>query len=168
MLALVGFGWFAKKKVMAMPGYRGKFTPRNPHKYKGDLTKRFNYRSLWERRAMKYFDDNPNVLEWGDEGTVVIQYWNPVKRRPARYFVDFWIKVQTRSGELKTYIIEVKPKSQCNPPDKRILLDHPRRYKKAAVTFAVNQAKWQAALEFCQESSTGVQFRILTEEDLKI
>ena len=35
--------------------YKGKFTPQNPGKYIGE-TSNIVYRSMWERRCMKYFD----------------------------------------------------------------------------------------------------------------
>ena len=44
--------------------YKGKFTPQNPSKYIGDNTN-IIYRSMWERRCMKYFDINPSVIAMG-------------------------------------------------------------------------------------------------------
>ena len=36
--------------------YSGKFTPKNPSKYRGDPTN-IIYRSSWERRVMNYLDN---------------------------------------------------------------------------------------------------------------
>ena len=46
--------------------YKGKFTPENPSKYAGDCNN-IIYRSMWERRCMKYFDNNPSILQWASE-----------------------------------------------------------------------------------------------------
>jgi hypothetical protein len=43
--------------------YKGKYRPENPRKYKGDPTN-IIYRSLWERKFMKYCDLNENVNQW--------------------------------------------------------------------------------------------------------
>ena len=53
-----------------MATYKGKFTPDNPNKYMGDASN-IIYRSGWERRAMKYFDINPGVLQWASEEVVI-------------------------------------------------------------------------------------------------
>ena len=59
--------------------YSGKYTPKNPSKYYGDPTK-ITYRSLWERKCMLIFDDNPNILKWGSE-EIAIPYMSPVDRK---------------------------------------------------------------------------------------
>ena len=63
-----------------------------------------------------------------------------------------------------TYVVEVKPESQTKKPvqGKR----RTKKFLKEAATYAVNQMKWKAADEFCQEH--GWQFKILTEKDLGI
>ena len=58
------------------------------------------YRSLWERKFMTFCDRNPNVIEWGSE-EVVIPYRSPLDGRVHRYYVDFYIKVRTKSNEIK-------------------------------------------------------------------
>ena len=58
--------------------YKGKFSPKNYKKYKGDRTK-IIYRSSWELRFMKWLDHNNNVLSWGSE-TVIVPYKNPIYR----------------------------------------------------------------------------------------
>ena len=74
-----------------MPPYKGKFTPVNPNKYMGDVDN-IIYRSGWERRAMKYFDNTPKVVKWASE-EVVIKYYDSVGKKVRRYFPDFLIKV---------------------------------------------------------------------------
>jgi mannose-6-phosphate isomerase class I len=65
-------------------------------------------------------------------------------------------------GKTKKYIIEVKPKKQTNPPVKKSRVT--KTYLYEMKTYAVNQAKWKAAQEFCKDN--GMQFKIVTEEEL--
>ncbi len=50
--------------------YKGRFTPNEPSKYKGN-PRNIIYRSMWERHCMRYFDNNENVLEWASEGVAI-------------------------------------------------------------------------------------------------
>ena len=94
--------------------YSGKFRPINIEKYRGNQLN-IIYRSLWERKFMKYCDKNPNILEWGSE-EIIIPYRSPFDNRIHMYFPDFYIKVRENTGQIKKYIIEVKPKKQCIEP----------------------------------------------------
>jgi hypothetical protein len=38
--------------------------------------------------------------------------------RDARYYPDVLIKCKTKSGNVKVYLIEVKPYKECKPPIK--------------------------------------------------
>ena len=81
------------------------------------------------------------------------------------YFPDFYIKVKQASGKLKKFIIEVKPKKQCSPPN----LNPNRRTKRwisEVRTWGVNEAKWKSAVDWCDNN--GMEFKILTEDDLGI
>ena len=95
---------------------KGRYIPRNIRKYRGDY-KNIIYRSSWELKFMKYCDLNDSILEWGSE-EVVIPYRSPLDNRIHRYFVDFYIKVEDMNGQIKKYLIEVKPKRQTAPPPK--------------------------------------------------
>ena len=79
--------------------YKGKFTPQNPSKYIGDNTN-IIYRSMWERRCMKYFDVNPSVIGWASE-EVVIPYYDSATRKVRRYFPDFLIKIKDKRWQVK-------------------------------------------------------------------
>ena len=61
-------------------------------------------------------------------------------------------------------MIEVKPKKQTRPPKT------PKRKTKSYLyeckTYAVNQAKWKAAVEFCEDRR--IKFKIITEDELGI
>ena len=143
--------------------YKGRYTPQNPKKYRGDY-KNIIYRSLWERKFMVYCDQSDNVVEWGSE-EVIIPYVSPLDGRIHRYFPDFYIKVKQASGKLKKFIIEVKPKKQCSPPN----LNPNRRTKRwisEVRTWGVNEAKWKSAVDWCDNN--GMEFKILTEDDLGI
>jgi len=140
--------------------YSGKFKPKNYKKYRGDPTKIF-YRSLWERRFMVYCDNNEKIIEWGSE-EVIIPYRSPLDKKVHRYFPDFYIKYINKDKQVVREIIEVKPKKQLNPPKepKR----RTQRYLNEVTTYMVNQAKFKAAQEYCNDRKLG--FRILTEDHL--
>ena len=138
--------------------YSGKFIPTNIAKYRGDV-KKIVYRSLWERRFMVYCDNTSAILEWGSE-EVIIPYVSPLDGRRHRYFPDFYIKVRQRDKTIKKMIIEVKPKIQCGPP--KTPKRRTKRYINEVRTWGVNEAKWNAAIEWCNDR--GMEFKILTED----
>jgi hypothetical protein len=147
--------------------YKGRFTPKNPHKYKGDPTK-IIYRSLWERKFMVYCDSNKNILQWASE-EVIIPYRDPTTGKSRKYYPDFWIKYIDIHGNTRVNLIEVKPKRQLKEPDPKNKYNTPsgrlsRRYLNEVKTYAVNQAKFKAAQEFCADRRW--TWRILTEDDL--
>jgi hypothetical protein len=140
--------------------YSGRFTPKSPNKYKGDVTN-IIWRSTWELRFLKYLDTNPAILEYGSE-EVVVPYISPVDGKRHRYFVDFYFKVKTKEGATKKYLVEVKPYSQTIEPKrpKRIT----ESYMSSVYTYLINQAKWKSAKEFAKNS--GMEFIVLTEKEL--
>ena len=84
---------------------------------------------------------------------------SPTDRRVHRYFPDFYIKVKESTGKVVEKIIEIKPKKQCVlPKNKKNLTE--------VVTYAINQAKWSAAKDFCDDRKW--QFQVLTEKELGI
>ena len=139
--------------------YKGRFKPKHYKKYKGDPTKVI-YRSMWELRFMKYCDKNDSILEWSSE-EIVIPY-RSIDNKVHRYYPDFWIKYKQYDGKMIQEIIEVKPKSQCKRPSKKG--KHYGKYLREARTYAINEAKWDAAREYCLDR--GYKFRILTEDHL--
>ncbi len=138
--------------------YSGKYTPTNITKYRGDVNK-IVYRSLWERRFMVYCDNTKEILEWGSE-EVIIPYISPLDGRMHRYFPDFYIKVRQKDNKIKKMIIEVKPKIQCGPP--KTPKRKTQRFINEVRTWGVNQAKWEAAIEWCTDRN--MEFKILTED----
>jgi hypothetical protein len=140
--------------------YKGKFRTKNSQKYHGDINN-IVYRSLWELRFMKWCDTNPAVVEWGSE-TIIVPYISPLDKKIHRYFVDFYIKVKDKTGKMQKYLIEIKPERFTKPPE--IPQKKTKRFIDEVFQFGVNEAKWKAAFEFCQDRN--MQFMILTEKDL--
>ena len=142
--------------------YKGKYKPSYPKKYKGDPTN-IVYRSLWERKFMVYCDKNERILEWGSE-ELALPYRSPLDNRIHRYFPDFYIKVRESTGQIKKYIIEIKPKKQCIEP--KVQKKKTRGYIYEVREYVKNQAKWEAAKEFCADRQW--EFKVLTEDELGI
>ena len=142
--------------------YKGKYYPSYPRKYKGDPTN-IIYRSLWERKFMVYCDKNERILEWGSE-EIALPYRSPVDNKVHRYFPDFYIKVKESTGQIKKYLIEVKPFKQTIEP--RIKKRKTKAYIYEVCEYARNQAKWKAAEEFCKDRLW--EFKVLTENELGI
>ena len=141
---------------------QGIYTTKNPTKYKGNVTN-IVYRSSWELRVFKYLDDNPNVLEWSSE-EYIIPYKSPVDGKFHRYFPDIWARMQGVDGRTKTYLIEIKPETQSIEP--KVQKKITKKYITEVCTYAINQAKWKAAKEYCLDRNW--EFKVLTEKDLGI
>jgi len=140
--------------------YSGLFRPKNPKKYVGDPNN-IVYRSSWECRVMDWLDRNRDIISWASE-ELIVPYISPVDNRVHRYFPDFLVKVRNKEGQLKTLMIEVKPKKQTQPPMQQRRIT--KQYITEVTTWGVNQAKWKAAEEYCLDR--GWQFKIMTEEHL--
>jgi hypothetical protein len=141
--------------------YKGKFKPENPKKYMGD-SDNIIYRSMWERRCMKYFDINPSILQWASE-EVVIPYYDSMTKKVRRYFPDFLIKVKTSQG-INTHLIEVKPSKDLRPPVGG------KGKKKSTVlyemkTYQMNRDKFASARKWCDDRN--ITFDIWTEKHLQ-
>ena len=139
--------------------YKGYFKPQNPTKYIGNPIQ-IMYRSLWERKFMKFCDSNNNIIRWGSE-EVVVPYISPIDNKSHRYFVDFIVETKTPTG-IKTLLIEIKPQKQCVEPIKKKKVS--RSYISEVKTWITNTAKWKAAHEVSK--NRGWEFKILTEDDL--
>lgn len=139
--------------------YKGKFSPTRPEKYLGDATN-IVYRSSYELRFMKWCDTNNSVLRWASE-EIVIPYVSPIDRMIHRYFVDFFIEVETKTGK-KKYLIEVKPFRFTQPPT--IPKKKTQRFLSEVKQWGVNNAKWEAAKKYAK--NYGWEFMLVTEKDL--
>ena len=141
---------------------KSRYHPSFPNKYKGNANN-IICRSNWERKFCKWCDSNPNILEWGSE-EFFIPYLSPTDNRVHRYFPDFIIKVKESNGQIKRYVIEVKPKKQTRPPIRKT--KPTKSYIYECTTYAVNQAKWKAAKDWCDDRR--IEFKIITEDELGI
>mgnify|MGYP003129414438 CR=1 FL=1 len=142
--------------------HQGRFHPKNPDKYMGN-PRNIVYRSSWELGFMRWCDRSEGVTKWASE-EFSIPYVSPVDNRVHRYYPDGFVEVKTAEGRTKKYIVEVKPKKQCSPPKERERVT--KSYINEVKTYAVNEAKWNAAREFAKDN--GVEFKILTENELGI
>jgi len=125
----------------------------------GDPTK-IVYRSMWERKFMKFCDSSSSVTRWASE-EVVIPYINPLDKKIHKYFVDFLIEVKTKKG-INTWLVEIKPKKQCQEPKKKKRVT--KGYITEVKTWITNNAKWEAAKRV--SDTKGWKFKILTEDDI--
>ena len=125
------------------------------------------YRSFLEARLMKILDKNTNVIEWSSE-QVIIPYVHPIKTKIekqktyARYFVDFYIKLKTESGERKI-LAEVKPEKQTKKPtingNKK-----PSTILYENTQWVINNAKWDAAKKYAEKNQ--MIFMTITEKNI--
>ena len=136
--------------------HQGFFKPKNPHKYKGNPTN-IVYRSGWESKLMKYFDEHDDIIWWQSE-EIVVPYFDITTNRPRRYFPDFLIHTKTK----QTIMIEVKPSSQVKPPKKKDRIT--KGYINEVLTYGKNHSKWEAAELFCKKR--GWTFSIMTEDQI--
>ena len=140
-----------------------KYFPRHPKKYKGNPTN-IVYRSSWEKKFMNWCDLTESVSEWQSE-EFFIPYRSPIDGRVHRYFPAFFVKYRDANGKRRTMVVEVKPKKETKMP-----ITNPKRRTKSWAysvrTYAVNQAKWKAAKEFCKDNN--YEFKIMTEHELGI
>lgn len=145
-----------------MSTLKGRFSPKNIHKYRGDY-RNIIYRSSWELKFMNYCDMRPNILEWGSE-EIVIPYRSPLDNKIHRYYVDFYVKVKDSDDNIKKYLIEIKPKKQTKEP--KIPKRKTKSYVYEVTEYVKNQAKWAAAENFCLDKNW--KFMILTEDNLNV
>ena len=137
--------------------YKGRYTIKCPGKYAGDA-KKVVYRSLWERQAFKWCENNKNIKLWNSE-EIVIPYKYEVDKKLHRYYVD--LLIQMKNGD--TYLIEIKPKKETIPPKKPKRKS--KKYTKEVLTYVKNTNKWSAASDFAD--AKGWKFQVWTEETLK-
>ena len=140
----------------------GIYRPFHPEKYRGDPSN-IVYRSLWELRVMMYLDKNANVLSWGSE-EIVIPYFDPTTMKNRRYFPDFFAEVKGPDNIVRHIIMEIKPFKETIPPTTR--KRQTKRYIMEMATYAVNDAKFEAARKFCDLK--GWEFKVITEKELGI
>ena len=142
------------------------FIPKNPKKYVGNSSN-IICRSNWERTFCENCDTNDSIVTWASE-EFSIPYISPLDNKRHRYYPDFLIKVKESDGKYKKYLIEIKPKKQTVKPkmksDSKQRTRMTKTYANEMKNYAVNVAKWNAAIEFCKDNS--LEFRVITEDHL--
>ena len=140
-----------------MKNYKGKYTPRNKKKYKGDSSK-VVYRSMWERQTFRWIEKNDDIIWWNSED-VIIPYLCETDNKMHRYYIDLYF--MTRNG--RKYLIEIKPEKQTRPPNKR--KKNKAKVLKETLIYVKNMSKWAAAKKFAEDNDC--EFQIWTEKTLK-
>ena len=82
--------------------------------------------------------------------------------RDSRYFIDFTITIKDRHDQLNTYLVEIKPKVQTQPP--KFKGRRTKRYLTEKKAYIINTAKWKAAEQYALDR--GQKFIIINEDDL--
>ena len=138
--------------------YKGLYKATHPKKYVGNPNQ-IVYRSLLERRFMRYCDLNTDIVHWASE-ELPIKYYSPLDKQWHRYFPDFVIK----TIKDKKYMIEIKPSRQTKRP--KTPKRKTRSFMIESFNYIKNTAKWSAAKSFCSDNN--MQFKIITEKDLGV
>lgn len=110
---------------------------------------------------MKFCDTAENIIEWSSE-EIQIPYYNSIDKKYHRYFVDFWIKIQEKTGEVKCKLVEIKPDKQTKKP--KTPKRQTKTYLNEVKTWVINNHKWAAAESYCK--SRNWDFLILTEKHI--
>jgi len=137
----------------------------NSEKYIGDYHK-IIYRSSWELKFCKFCDLNEKVLKWSSE-SIQVPYLNPLEGSMKTYNVDFYMKVLKDNGEIKEYIVEVKPAKKLEKPKApRIRLNEKKMNSHIAATkeYLINMHKFDAAKKWATDR--GWEFIIVSEQFL--
>ena len=101
-------------------------------------------------------------MEWGSE-EFFIPYFDPTTNKVRRYFPDFIVKIKENSGNIKKYLVEVKPKKQTIEP-KQTKGKQKKTFINEVMMYNKNIAKWKAAKEWCEDHM--IEFKIITEDEL--
>jgi hypothetical protein len=141
--------------------YEGKFKPKNPNKYLGDLDN-IEYRSSLELNSFVFLDSNPFVLGWSSE-EIAIDYMKPMPDgsiKPSKYYPDLYVEYIDKDKTLKKVIIEIKPE--------KLIRKSKARNKKTAIvenyTYMINMLKAEAAMRWCVGKN--IEYRFAVEKNI--
>lgn len=96
---------------------------------------------------------------------MIVPYRNPVSGNTNRYFPDFWFEKTTKDNKKMSFLVEVKPHAETLPPKPAKDGRGAKRYQRAMATYAINQAKWDAARKKCDDRNW--TFKVITERHIK-
>jgi hypothetical protein len=139
--------------------YKGKFLPKNPTKWFKPT--KIIYRSGIEFRYFTYFDNHPDVTYIGSEN-VIVPYFDPVKCKMRKYYVDLIVTFTDKYNKQKTILIEIKSSQEAKAPKKQKRITE--SYKNRVESWSTNTAKWQAASAYAE--AHGWIFKVFTEKDI--
>jgi hypothetical protein len=144
-----------------MSGIKSRYRPIYEEKYLGDINN-IICRSNWERQFIKKnLDiDNPKIISWSSE-ELPIPYVSPLDNKIHRYYVDFIVRILQNDGNIKTFLIEIKPYKECIPPKSR--LKNTKKYLTEMIRYSINIQKWKAARALCDKN--GWEFIIVNEKN---
>jgi hypothetical protein len=138
------------------------YIAKKPEKYIGDLTN-IVYRSSWEKKLFEFCETNNSIRKWSSE-PFPIKYWDESTLKTRRYFTDAYIEVNDINGNIKKYLVEVKPYKQTIEPKRG--KKKSKTYINECLVYTKNQSKWKFAREFCERN--GMEFIIITEKELNL
>lgn len=123
------------------------------------------YLSGWELQCFSKLDMNDRVIKWG-ANSFSISYYNEVKRRVCKYFLDIYCEYLKPDNSIVKFIIEVKPDNQLLPPSKpkRLTSKSQKNYNFNLLQWKTNQNKWNAANQF--GLANNMHFIIRTDKGL--
>jgi hypothetical protein len=152
---------------MAFKSYKGVYYLVNPSKYIGKGSNP-EYKSNYERVVFRWMDLNKNVIKWGYE-MIAIPYSSRVDSGIVHeYWPDIICKVQNEKGEVKTFVMEIKPTKELSYPQNLKITNRNRKSfinnLNEKMNFVKNTDKFKAAVAYCE--TMGYTFRILTEKDI--
>lgn len=153
------------KKVKPNGEYKsGKFIPKNPEKYIGDIHN-IIFRSSWEQRFCIYCDTNEFILKWSSE-PLKIPYYNPLDKKDHQYNVDFYMKTLNTEGIEQEWIIEIKPEKQTKKPiyEGNMTTEKLKAYNRNMQIWITNQSKFKAAKLWAEQR--GFRFGVINENFL--
>jgi hypothetical protein len=142
------------------PGKKA-FVPKNKEKFVGQFAP---LRSSYEEKFAKWCDKTPNIVKWAYE-SIIISYYDPIKRKMRRYYPDFTIAVQNPNGTVNAFLVEIKPMKEMRPPKMTPGKQH-KIYQKELATYTTNLAKQEAARNWCIKHN--MEFKVLNENHLEI
>ena len=138
---------------------QGKFLPKHPDKYKGNA-RNVVFRSGLELKWYRFFDNNPNVLKWNSE-EIFVPYTSDLDGKKHRYYIDAWTRIKTKSGDVREFLVEIKPFAFTLEPAPVQLKTRSSQQK--IMEYVKNMNKWKAAQAYAKDKN--MTFVILTEKD---
>ena len=157
-----------------MPPRQGRIkllTEEQKEKYVGDVNN-IIFRSSWELHFAQFLLNSKAINKFSSE-EIKIQYYNPVKKRKARYYMDFWAIINRNDGEHREILVEVKPLDQTQPPKLKTQNRAPTpkqklNFKNQILTYVVNMAKWGATVNYVDIHNMCIFFKTLKRDNIPL